>query len=192
MGPWRAFPSRVTINGYMFSSFFCFEVSSSFSIPISKPERRNRNGSCHCVPQRKKKKKTKEKVKSCIKPPVGIQKFWRRIPNALSWSRLNFSLLSSVVSVHNYSPILESSNCFISLDSCSSFTHASSRGSNGKLTSSFGIGYPGRKKDEKRNSWRHQGPSLMIYLGHVAAECLPPSQLESLHLGLLTRVSLLF
>jgi hypothetical protein len=40
MGPWRAFPSKVTTNGYKVSSFFSFEVSSSFSIPISKPEKK--------------------------------------------------------------------------------------------------------------------------------------------------------
>lgn len=100
---------------------------------------------------------TRGKRKDCIKPPAGIQKLLGRIPNSLPWWRPNFSFLYSMTSMNHDLPILESSNCFISLESCSSFTHASSRGSNEKFTSSFGIGYPGHKKDEKRNSVCHQG-----------------------------------
>lgn len=61
-----------------------------------------------------------------------------------------------MIAVNNYLPNLESSNCLISLESWSSFTHASSLCSKGKLTSSLGIGYPGHKKDEMHNSLGHQ------------------------------------
>lgn len=168
MGPWRAFPSKVTINGYIFSIFFCFsEVASSFSIPISKPERRNRMQMSLCPTL----KRTWRKM-SYIKPLVEIETFLSTIESKTlylvqSWV---FSFLSSVLSTNNYLPNLESSNCLISLESCSSFTHASSLCSNGKLTSSFGIGYPGQKKDEKHNSLGHQRffQSWGWYLGHMA------------------------
>lgn len=83
-------------------------------------------------------------------------------------------------SVNPHLPIMESSNCFTSPQSCSSFSWGSSLGSAEKLGPGFGRVYPGHRRDGKKHSLSQRrflhGPGC--FLEHVPTLniCLLPSQ----------------
>lgn len=72
-------------------------------------------------------------------------------------------------SMNAHLPIMESSNCFSSPQSCSSFSWGSSLGSAEKLGPGFGRVYPGHRRDGKKHTLSQRrflhGPGC--FLEHV-------------------------
>lgn len=110
------------------------------------------------------------------------------IPNLFNLGvRLNASFLSSWAF---HLPILVSSTCFTSMQSCSSFTQGSSLCSAGDLGSGFGCGHPGHRTDGKKGSLNQHrflhSPAAFSDMWSLDI-CLLPSRLGLLHQEPLTR-----